>query len=154
MTKDISLQDIAKAIYTVNRHAKAAPQPKQLYNLKKASINKLMREKKVTIIGLQFSQNPKNSVQHSTLLVQIGDYYFHTIPTKADIQHVPHLGEINYTYRNPKTHMSLSHARNVLYAYLNWEKPIENQQYSTYYTPSSLGKWQGHHNGRNKNRRK
>lgn len=41
-TKDIepTAENIAKAIYTVNRHAKTAPNPKFLYLLKKRAVAK------------------------------------------------------------------------------------------------------------------
>lgn len=144
MTHKQTVDELAKAIYTVNRHAKAAPQPKQLYDLKKAAIDKLIDQNRVKIIGLQYSKNPKNSFQHSTLLVQISDYYFHTIPTKKTVSDVPHLGDVVYQHRNPKTYMSLSSARKILYTFLNWQRPKQTKKHSSYYIPSSLGKWNGH----------
>lgn len=144
MTSDYVTNELAKAIYTVNRHAKSAPEPRQLYELKKATIDKLITQNKVKKIGLHFSPNPRKSLQHSTLLVQIGDYYFHTFPTKQDFVELEHLGEVDLHYRNPKTHMSLKLARNLLYDYLGWEQPSIQPKKSSYYTPSSLGQWNGH----------
>src|SRR5699024_941504 len=62
---------IAQALYTINRHAKAAPKPQHLYTIKKEAIEKLLKEKKAKKIGLHFSNNPKYSNQHSTLLIKV-----------------------------------------------------------------------------------
>src|SRR5699024_9773688 len=136
MANKYSISDLAKAIYTVNRHAKSALKPKQLYELKKAAISKLIEQKRVEKIGLQFSQNPQRSVQHSVLLVKIDDYYFHTLPEKDDFNHLKHLGDITLHHRNPKAHMSLRIAKQLLFDFLDWKEPTNKPQYSSYYTPS------------------
>jgi|SRR5690625_98218 len=137
-----SVDDIAKAIYTVNRHAKAAPKPQHLYSIKKAAIERLLKEKKAEKIGLHFSNNPKFSNQHSTLLVKVADYYFHLPPTKEDFQNLQHLGSLDQDFRNPRTKMSLSHAKRIIYTYIDWKEPTHSnkqKRFSSYYTPSSLG---------------
>jgi len=141
-----TLSDIAKALYTVNRHAKTAPEPQHLYYIKKEAINKLLKERKAKKIGLHFSDHPKFSNQHSTLLVKVDEYYFHIPPTKEDFKELKHLGSLDQNYRNPQSKMSLSKAKKVIYRYIDYH-PSKNQQHSfrrrytsSYYTPSSLGK--------------
>ncbi|MDC3412753.1 YkyB family protein [Aquibacillus sp. 3ASR75-11] len=142
------------AIFTVNRHAKTAPNPKALYTLKKETIYKLLKENRAKKIGLHFTEQPKLSHQHSTLLIQIEDYFFHIPPSKEDFKTVQHLGKIDQHYRNPKTKMSLSYAKKVLYHYLDWKEEKSNpsskhRRFASYYTPSSLGKmdWPNNKNG-------
>lgn len=142
--QDKELHDIAQAIFTVNRHAKTAPEPQHLYFVKKEAINKLLKEQRAKKVGLHFSEHPKYSNQHSTLLVKVADYYFHIPPTREDFKELEHLGSLDKSYRNPQTKMSLSQAKRILYPYINW-KPArkikkEKSYTSTYYTPSSLGK--------------
>ncbi len=134
-------KEIAKAIFTVNRHAKTAPEPQHLYHLKKEAIKQLLKENKAKKIGLHFSNHPKLSNQHSTILVKVDDYYFHILPEKKDFQELKHLGKLDQNYRNPKTKMSLSQAKRILYNYMKWQPKKSNKKhYSSYYTPSSLGK--------------
>jgi hypothetical protein len=139
------LSEIAKAIYTVNRHAKTAPEPQHLYHIKKEAINRLLREKRAQKIGLHFSDHPKLSNQHSTSLIKVDEYYFHIPPSKEDFKELEHLGTLDHSYRNPKTKMSLSQAKRIIYRYIDWQPRKKRQtarkQYtSSYYTPSSLGK--------------
>jgi hypothetical protein len=49
-------------------------------------------------------------------------------PTKDDFDQLPHLGSLNQTYRNPKTHMSLSKAKILLQHYVGMkeEKRLPN----------------------------
>lgn len=107
-------RQIAIAIYTVNRHAKTAPDNRQLYDLKKLALEKLIQAGKATKIGLHYSDNPKLSKQHSTTLVECMDFLFHMIPDKEDFKNLPHLGHQNQTSRNPQERMGLQVARNVL----------------------------------------
>src|SRR5690625_6420127 len=111
MNEHITVKEIAQAIYTVNRHAKTAPEPQQLYFLKNEAIKKLLLEKRAKKIGLQFSNRPKLSHQHSILLIKIGEYYFHTSPSKEDFKTLPHLGPIDNTHQNPHIQMSLNQDR-------------------------------------------
>lgn len=140
-------KEIAQALYTINRHAKTAPQPQHLYQIKKKAIEQLVKEKKAKRIGLHFSEHPKLSNQHSTLLIKVDDYYFHTLPTKKDFQELKHLGSIDQNYRNPQTKMSLSYAKKIIYRYIGWEQKKKNtthqsnkQKAPNYYIPSALGK--------------
>lgn len=142
-SETVSLSDLARAIYTVNRHAKTAPEPQHLYFIKKETIKRLLKEKRAKKIGLHFSEHPKLSNQHSTLLVKVDDYYFHIPPTKEDFQELKHLGSLDQNYRNPQTKMSLSQAKKLIYQYIDY-KPVNKKTIrkttSSYFTPSSLGK--------------
>jgi hypothetical protein len=144
MAEETLLNDIAKALYTINRHAKTAPNPKHLYAIKKEAINQLLQKKQAQKIGLHFSNHPKLSNQHSTLLVKVGEYYFHIPPTKQDFKELDHLGSLDNNYRNPKAKMSLSQAKRVIYDYIGWKPPksqgAKKRYSSAYFTPSSLGK--------------
>jgi hypothetical protein len=145
LSETIPIHELAQALFTINRHAKTAPEPKHLYFIKKETINKLIREKRANKVGLHFSDHPKFSNQHSTLLVKVADYYFHIPPSKQDFKELEHLGSLDQNYRNPPTKMSLSKAKSIVYDYINWKpekkQPIKQQRYtSSYYTPSSLGK--------------
>lgn len=140
-----SLDEIAKAIFTVNRHAKTAPEPQHLYYIKKMTIKKLLDHNDAKKIGLHFSNHPKYSNQHSTLLVQVGNYYFHVPPMKQDFKKLEHLGTLDQNHRNPSTKMALSYAKKVIYHYIDLrpakrQKTAKKRHRSSYYTPSSLGK--------------
>ncbi|MBM7603583.1 hypothetical protein JOC75_001553 [Metabacillus crassostreae] len=117
-TKQSTTENLARAIYVVNRHAKTAPNPKFLYLLKKNALIKLLQEGKAQKKGLHFSNNPKFSQQQSDVLVSAGEYYFHMPPTKDDFDKLPHLGTLNQTYRNPKANMSLTKAKILLQNYV------------------------------------
>lgn len=133
---------LAQAIFTINRHAKTALQPKHLYHIKKVAIEKLIKEKRAKKIGLHFAKNPKFSNQYSTLLVKVDEYYFHLPPSKEDFETLEHLGELDEEFRNPKTNMSLSYAKKIIYDYIDLvpEKVLNKKRKSPYYTPTSLGK--------------
>lgn len=140
----MDLAEIAKALYTVNRHAKAALEPQHLYYIKQKSIDNLLEDNKARKIGLHFTKQPKHSNQHSMLLVQVGEYYFHVPPSKEDFKQLKHLGELDEDFRNKRVRMSLSEAKRILYDYIDWqpEQKSPKQKYgSNYYTPSSLGQW-------------
>ncbi len=121
-SKQQSTDNLARAIYVVNRHAKTAPNPKFLYALKKKALLKLVHEGKAVKKGLHFSNNPRLSKQQSDVLVLAGEYYFHMPPTKDDFDKLPHLGSLNQTYRNPKAHMSLSKAKLLLQSYVDMKE--------------------------------
>lgn len=112
-----TVKNLSQAIFTVNRHAKTALDPKFLYRLKKAALNKMIRERKAFKKGLHFSRNPRFSQQQSDVLVECGDYRFHIPPTKEDFRLLPHLGHLDQHSRNPKTHMSLNYAKQLLQQY-------------------------------------
>ena len=113
-----SIRQLAIAIYTVNRHAKTAPDNRQLYALKKMAIDKLLSSGIAEKIGLHFVDNPKFSKQHSTVLVRCDEFLFHTIPEKEDFNTLPHLGQQDPTSRNPQERMSLKTARELLSKYV------------------------------------
>ncbi|WP_246234810.1 YkyB family protein [Bacillus aquiflavi] len=112
-----TVENLAQAIFTVNRHAKTAPNPKYLYRLKHEALKKLLKEGKAKKIGLHFSKNPKFSQQQSDVLVECGKYSFHIPPSKQDFQTLPHLGKLNHLVRNPKTRLSLNEAKKMLELY-------------------------------------
>ncbi|MGP4075038.1 YkyB family protein [Halobacillus sp. K22] len=130
----LSNRDLAESLFIVNRHAKTAPEPKHLYDIKKYTIEKLLQESRAKKIGLHFSDHPKLSQQHSTLLIEIAGYYFHIPANKQDFDQLKHLGKVDQSYRNPKPKLSLSKAKRILYRYLNWEQPVKKQP--AYASPS------------------
>ncbi|WP_174733739.1 YkyB family protein [Mesobacillus harenae] len=113
----LTIENLAQAIFIVNRHAKTAPNPKYLYRLKQEALTKLLKEGKAKKIGMHFSQNPKRSQQQSDVLVVCGNYSFHIPPTKKDFESLPHLGKLDSSVRNPKSRLSLGQAKKVLIAY-------------------------------------
>ncbi|WP_082234343.1 YkyB family protein [Halobacillus massiliensis] len=117
---DVSNRELAESLFIVNRHAKTAPEPQHLYEIKKKAISKLLKENKAKKIGLHFSDHPKYSKQHSTLLIEVGGYYFHIPAEKKDFEQLEHLGSVDQSYRNPKPKLSLSRAKKILYSYLGW----------------------------------
>ena len=121
-----SIRDLTIAIYTVNRHAKTAPDNKELYELKKLALDKLLKAGYAKKIGLHFVDNPKFSKQHSTTLVSCGDFLFHMIPEKEDFKSLPHLGQQDQTSRNPQERMSLRVAKGLLEDFIEipQKKPI------------------------------
>jgi hypothetical protein len=112
-----TIENLAQAVFIVNRHAKTAPNPKFLYKLKHEALKKLIEEGKAKKIGLHFSKNPRNSQQQSDVLVECGRYTFHIPPVKSDFSELPHLGKLDVGIRNPKTSLSLNQAKSVLQTY-------------------------------------
>jgi hypothetical protein len=112
-----TIENLSKAIFIVNKHAKTAPNPKFLYELKKTALTKMIQLGQATKVGLHFSRNPKLSQQRSDVVVQCGEYAFHIPPTKEDFQTLPHLGALDNQTRNPKTHLPLQQAKSLLMAY-------------------------------------
>ena len=123
MKSSPSIRDLTVAIYTVNRHAKTAPDNKELYELKKLSLEKLIKTGHATKIGLHFVDNPKFSKQHSTTLVRCCDFLFHMIPEKEDFKSLPHLGQQDQTSRNPQERMSLRVAKELLEDFIGTTPP-------------------------------
>lgn len=106
--------DIAQAIFTVNRHAKTAPDNQYLYALKKEALVKMITQNRAQKIGMHFSKNPRKSQQQSSVLVKCGDYYFHMLPKKEDFEQLDHLGHLDDSYRNPPSRMNLKVAKEIL----------------------------------------
>ncbi len=125
-----TIENLSQAIFIVNRHAKTAPNPKFLYQLKFTALHKLIREGKAKKIGLHFSNNPKFSQQQSDVLIQCGNYTFHLPPSKSDFVELPHLGKLDHHVRNPKASLSLSQAKKILLTYTGL-KEVENSTIST-----------------------
>ncbi|WP_242143579.1 MULTISPECIES: YkyB family protein [unclassified Bacillus cereus group] len=119
--KQYSVNQLAQSIFVVNRHAKAATNPKYLYWLKKIALERLIAEKKAIKEGLHFSRNPRFSQQQSDVLIRLGDYFFHIPPTKDDFRTLPHLGALESSYRNPKTTLSLTAAKKTLQNFIGPE---------------------------------
>ena len=115
--KNFSTDELAKALFIVNRHAKTAPDPKYLYRLKHATIKKMLREGKAKKVGLHYSRNPRFSQQQLDVLVSCGGYYFHIPPTKEDLKTLKNLGKLDNSIRNPKTVLSLGKAKRLLQSY-------------------------------------
>src|SRR5690625_5370402 len=106
MVKNILLSNIAKAIFTVNRHAKTAPEPQHLYHIKKEAINQLLTEGRAEELGLHFSDHPKFSNQHSTVLVSVDYYYFHIIHEIEVFEKIKYLDYIDQTYLYYRNYIS------------------------------------------------
>lgn len=117
------LNEFAKAIYTVNRHAKTAPDPKFLYTLKKSALEKLILTGNAKKTGLHFSRKHTKSQQQSSVLVECGDYSFHIPPTKEDMVNLPHLGDLDDGFHNEKTYYALSRAKRLLSGYTGIQEP-------------------------------
>ncbi len=113
----LTIENLAQAVFIVNRHAKTATNPKYLYRLKQEALKKLIDEGKAKKVGLHFSENPRNSQQQSDVLVECGRYTFHIPPARTDFHELPHLGKLNGHVRNPKAPLSLNAAKALLQTY-------------------------------------
>ncbi|AKG04711.1 hypothetical protein AAV35_007790 [Salimicrobium jeotgali] len=141
--KPFSPREIAESLYVVNRHAKTAPDPRQLYELKKEVVAKLLKEGKAKRIGLHYSDRPRLSKQHSTLLIEVSGYYFHIPAQKKDFQELKHLGRVDTSFRNPKARTSLSKSRRTLQQYLGKQlkKPSPVSSYGSMLGNQSVVPW-------------
>lgn len=128
---EFSIENLSRAIFVINKHAKAATNPKFLYDLKKKALEKMIIDGKAEKLGLHFSRNPKLSRQTSTVLISCGDYLFHLPPTKEDFQTLPHLGDLDEEQRNPKTNFSLKQAKTLLIAYTGMKEPQPTNPYAS-----------------------
>ncbi|PSL27695.1 YkyB-like protein [Planomicrobium soli] len=139
--------DIAQAIFTVNRHAKTAPDNQYLYALKKEALMVMILQDRAKKIGLHFSKNPRKSQQQSSVLVKCGEYYFHMLPKKEDFDQLDHLGHLDESYRNPASRMNLKVAKEILSNLTGLQpekktqpmqpiaKPYNARQTDRFYTP-------------------
>jgi len=116
--KKYTTRQIAEAIFTVNKHAKTALNPRELYYLKKLTIDKLLQEKRAQKKGLQYSKNSGVAQQASSLLIECSGYFFHTKARKADFATLTHLGYQDENYRNPPSSINLRTARTILTDYI------------------------------------
>ena len=122
-----TVQNLSQAIFTINRHAKTAPNPKFLYSLKKKGLEKMLQLGQAKKIGLHFSRYPKLCQQRSDVLVQCGDYLFHMPPSNDDFQKLPHLGKLDAHTRNPKSSLNLHSSKSLLMNFTGLQEPnIEN----------------------------
>lgn len=128
-------EQLASAIYSVNRHAKTATDNKYLYELKRLTIEKMIETGRAKKVGLHFVKNPRFSQQQSSVLVQCADYYFHLLPKKEDFQSLPHLGHLDDNYRNPQRRMSLNLAKQLLSEYTGFHQPIFKKKATLPITP-------------------
>ncbi|MFB1081292.1 YkyB family protein [Jeotgalibacillus sp. JSM ZJ347] len=127
---ELSSEKLAQAIFTVNKHAKTAPDSKFLYQIKKAAIDQMLKEGKAKKVGLQYSRNPGLSQQRSDLLVECANYMFHIPPQKKDFKELPHLGKLSDNVRNPKTRMNLREAKSILQNYTGLTSaPVQKPSY-------------------------
>lgn len=120
-----TIENLAKALFVVNRHAKTSPQPQKLYQLKTNVIEKLISEGKAQKIGLQQSPNPSKFHQQTcNTLVKVAEYGFHILSTREDLLELPHLGEWSEDFRNPTDSFPLRQAVQLLEQY---SQPTVNQ---------------------------
>ncbi|MEH7076085.1 YkyB family protein [Neobacillus drentensis] len=136
---NLTIENLAQAIFIVNRHAKTATNPKLLYKLKQETLKKLIQEGKAKKVGLHFSENPRNSQQQSDVLVECGRYTFHIPPTKTDFSNLPHFGKLDERVRNPKATLSLNTAKALLQVYTGISEfeqtPSQHKKSKTYQKP-------------------
>ena len=135
MSASKSDSDIAQAIFTVNRHAKTAPDNHYLYALKKQALTMMIDQQRAEKIGLHFSKNPQKSQQQSSVLVKCGNYYFHMLPKKEDFSSLEHLGHLDDTYRNPPSRMNLKVAKEILRTLTGLE-PQKKEAAASHFTKS------------------
>lgn len=110
-------EQLAGAIYIINKHAKTAPDNEFLYKLKKAALMKMVENGFAEKIGLQSVPNPKLSRRQSAVLITCGEFHFHLPPTREEMKELPHLGEPDPDYRNPKVRLGLKAAKHILQDY-------------------------------------
>lgn len=108
---------LASAIYITNKHAKTAPDNEFLYRLKKGALEKMISDGLAEKTGLQFVRNPKFSQQQSAVLITCGHFHFHLPATREELKTLPHLGEPDPDYRNPKVRLGLKTAKQILQDY-------------------------------------
>lgn len=114
---EFETETIARAVFIINRHSKTALDTRFLYQLKKAALLKLLAEKRAQKVGLQFSKNPKNCYQHSTVLITCQDFLFHLPADKQDLLSLKHLGTQQSIHKKHDFHMSLSRAKFIIQNY-------------------------------------
>ncbi len=141
-----STDSLAQAIFIVNKHAKTALEPKNLYNLKRLALNKLLQEGRAKKLGLHFSDNPRFAAQQSDVIISCGAYIFHLPPTKEDFKNLPHLGNRSDCIRNPKAIMSLSKAKHLLQTYVGQTSDINIKHEKMQKTEGSNKQKQRYHN--------
>ncbi len=134
---EFTVENLSKAIFVVNKHAKTALDPKFLYDLKKVALEKMLKDGQAEKIGLHFSKSPKFSQQSSSVLISCGEYLFHLPPSRDDFRVLSHLGDLDKEHRNPKTNLNLVEAKTLLIAYTGINQP-QSTNVNTSYTNKRL----------------
>lgn len=119
--------EIAQAIYVVNRRAKIVPDASMLYALKHEAIKKLVTEQRATrlcvhrfkrVRQLHSIRDAKVDINTIFTLVSCGDYIFHYPAERQDIKDLLFQQKI-IGIRNPRSQMNYSTAKRLLIEYLN-----------------------------------
>lgn len=110
-------EQLASAVYITNKHAKTAPDNDFLYKLKKETLEKMIQGGLAKKVGLQFVRNPKFSQRQSAVLITCGEFHFHLPASREELKTLPHLGEPDPEYRNPKVRLGLKAAKQILQDY-------------------------------------
>lgn len=125
-SRDFNTNEIAQAIYVINRRAKVAPDSSALYSLKHAAIKKLLSEQRATKLCIhrfkrvhQFHSilDSKVDVQTTFILVSCGEYIFHYPAEKQDLKDLQYKKKI-VSIRNPHSELRYSSAKRILLQYL------------------------------------
>lgn len=124
--RDLKTNEIAQAIYVINRRAKAVPDSSVLYSLKHKAIKKLLSEQRATKLCVhrfkrvhQFHSIRDSIIDITTVftLVACGEYIFHYPAEPEDIKNLLFQQKI-IGIRNPHSDMSYSSAKRLLLQYL------------------------------------
>jgi hypothetical protein len=113
---DYSTEEIAGAIQVVNRYAKAALNPKQLYWLKKLAIQRLVSEGKATVLGYHHFGGNDLLKQNQVLIIECGEFKFHQTPQPGDLQKYEFLKD-QHNFKNSRVRIPLSRAKEILSKY-------------------------------------
>lgn len=125
-SRNFKINEIAQAIYVINRRAKVAPDSSALYALKHAAIKKLLSEQRATKLCIhRFKRvhhfhsilDSKVDVPTTFTLVSCGEYIFHYPAEKQDLKDLQYEKEI-VSIRNPYSKMKYSSAKHILLQYL------------------------------------
>ncbi|MDR4887971.1 YkyB family protein [Fredinandcohnia sp. QZ13] len=116
----ITTNRIAEAITVINQYAKLTFDFPDFYKLKNEVFKLLIIRGQAKKIGLDIYRYhyPKKGKKRIFTIIQIGDHYFHTTPTEADIRN---LKLLNLRHRNPKAPMDLEDAKTIILTFLNSE---------------------------------
>lgn len=124
--RNFATDEIAQAIYVVNRRAKMVPDASMLYALKHEAIKKLVSEQRATrlcvhrfkrVHHFHSIKDPKIDVNTIFTLVSCGEYIFHYPANQQDIKDLLFQRRI-IGIRNPRSEMSYATAKRLLIGYL------------------------------------
>lgn len=125
-SRNFTTDEIAQAIYVVNRRAKIVTDASILYGLKHDAIKKLVTEQRATRLCVhrfkrvhQFHSIRSTKVDINTIftLVSCGEYIFHYPAERQDIKDLLFQQKI-IGIRNPCSEMSYASAKRLLIEYL------------------------------------